>query len=77
MQPITVSVEVNAPIELVWKLWNNHPGACGPNAERWAAKLPVAVYAIDDQTALKVIDQQVEVISEGIWKLFGRKTNEH
>jgi len=23
MQPITVSIQVNAPIELIWKLWNN------------------------------------------------------
>jgi dipeptidase E len=27
------------------------------------------VYLIDDQTALKVIDDQIEVISEGAWKL--------
>lgn len=40
------------------------------NAEAWAAKLPVPTYAIDDQTALKVIDGTVEVISEGHWKLF-------
>lgn len=47
-----------------------HPDACGPNAERWAAKLPVPVYAIDDQTALKITDQKIEIISEGTWKLF-------
>jgi dipeptidase E len=40
------------------------------NAERWAAKLPVPGYAIDDQTAIKVIDGTVEVVSEGHWKLF-------
>jgi dipeptidase E len=34
------------------------------------AKLPVPVYAIDDQTAIKVTDDTVEVISEGHWKLF-------
>ena len=27
-------------------------------------------YAIDDQTAIKVVDGTVEVISEGHWKLF-------
>ena len=27
-------------------------------------------YAIDDQTAIKVIDGTVEVVSEGHWKLF-------
>jgi dipeptidase E len=48
----------------------DHPDACGPNAEQWAAKLPVPVYAIDDQTAMKVTNQQIEVISEGTWKLF-------
>jgi dipeptidase E len=40
------------------------------NAERWAARLPVPGYAIDDETALKVIDGTVHVISEGHWKLF-------
>jgi dipeptidase E len=38
------------------------------NAERWAAGIPVPAYAIDDQTAIKVIDGVVEVISEGHWK---------
>ena len=40
------------------------------NAERWAAKMPVPGYAIDDQTAIKVTDGSVEVVSEGHWKLF-------
>ena len=40
------------------------------NAENWAAGLPVPGYAIDDQTAIKVVDGAVEVISEGHWKLF-------
>lgn len=40
------------------------------NAERWAAGIPVPAYAIDDQTAIKVIDGVVEVISEGHWKRF-------
>ena len=39
-------------------------------AEKWAANLPVPGYAIDDQTAIKVIDGTVEVVSEGHWKLF-------
>ena len=30
----------------------------------------VPLYAIDDQTALKVVDGRVEVITEGTWKLF-------
>ena len=40
------------------------------NAERWAAQGPVPTYAIDDQTAIKVIDGTVEVVSEGHWKRF-------
>jgi dipeptidase E len=48
----------------------NFPAASSANAARWAARLPVPVYAIDDQTAIKVTDGTVEVISEGHWKLF-------
>jgi dipeptidase E len=48
----------------------DHPDASELNAEKWAAKLPVSVYAIDDQTAIKVVDDRVEVVSEGYWKLF-------
>jgi dipeptidase E len=39
-------------------------------AEQWAATLPVPGYAMDDQTAIQVVDGTVEVISEGNWKLF-------
>ena len=39
-------------------------------AERWAAGLSNPAYAIDDDTAIKVIDDTVEVISEGHWKQF-------
>ena len=39
-------------------------------AERWAAGLPNPAYAIDDQTAIRVVDGTVEVVSEGHWKLF-------
>jgi dipeptidase E len=40
------------------------------DAERWAASMAVPAYAIDDQTAIKVADGTVEVVSEGHWKLF-------
>jgi dipeptidase E len=40
------------------------------SAERWAASMPVPAYAIDGQTAIKVTDGAVEVVSEGHWKLF-------
>jgi dipeptidase E len=49
----------------------HHPDASLANAEKWARRLPVPTYAIDDQTALKVADGKVEVVSEGQWKLFG------
>jgi dipeptidase E len=40
------------------------------DAERWAARLAGPAYAIDDETAIKVTDGTVEVVSEGHWKLF-------
>jgi len=40
------------------------------NLEKVAATIPVPTYAIDDQTAIKVTDGTVEVVSEGHWKLF-------
>jgi dipeptidase E len=40
------------------------------NVETWASGIPVPTYAIDDQTAVKVSDGTVEVVSEGNWKLF-------
>jgi dipeptidase E len=39
-------------------------------AERWAADIAGPAYAIDDQTAIKVVNGTVEVVSEGQWKLF-------
>ena len=44
------------------------------NAEKWAAGLPGPAYAIDDATAIKVVDGTVEVVSEGHWKLFTPET---
>jgi dipeptidase E len=43
------------------------------DAERWAADLPVPSYAMDDETAIKVVDGATEVISEGHWKRFASK----
>ena len=40
------------------------------DAEKWAANMPRSAYAIDDDTAIQVVDGAVEVISEGHWKLF-------
>jgi dipeptidase E len=42
------------------------------DAERWAAEIASPCYAIDDQTAIQVVDGVVEVVSEGHWKLFNR-----
>lgn len=39
------------------------------NLEKLAANLPMPSYLIDDQTALKVTNGVIEVISEGNWKL--------
>lgn len=52
----------------------SHSDVSMANAERWAARLPVPTYAIDDQTAIKVVDGVVEVVSEGSWRLFGSAT---
>jgi dipeptidase E len=38
-------------------------------AEQWAAGLANPAYAIDDDTAIKVVDGAVEIVSEGHWKL--------
>ena len=40
------------------------------DAERWAADIGVPAYAIDEQTAIKVVDGSVEVVSEGQWTRF-------
>ncbi len=40
------------------------------NAEKWAAEVQVPAYAIDDQTAIQVVDGAVKVVSEGHWKQF-------
>jgi len=46
------------------------PGNTMAAAERWAVEIQGPAYAIDDQTAIKVVDGAVEVLSEGQWKLF-------
>lgn len=52
----------------------DHPGfdentmAC---AEKWAEEIGGPAYAIDDQTAIQVVDGKATVISEGTWRCFG------
>jgi dipeptidase E len=41
------------------------------SAERWAARIGGPACAIDDPTAVKVVDADVEVVSEGHWRYFG------
>ncbi|MCC6615568.1 MAG: Type 1 glutamine amidotransferase-like domain-containing protein [Anaerolineae bacterium] len=46
------------------------PQATLANMEQWASLVDAPLYALDDDSAVKVIDGQVEVVSEGQWKLF-------
>ena len=48
----------------------DHPESSMAKVERMAANVPVPTYAIDDETAIKVVNGTVEVVSEGHWKLF-------
>lgn len=43
------------------------PGNSLAEAELWAAGIPNPAYAIDDQTAITVVDGHVEFVSEGLW----------
>lgn len=45
------------------------PPAPHEEIEAWAAGLSVPAYVIDDETAIKVVDGSVEVVSEGRWML--------
>ena len=40
------------------------------DVENWASGIPVPTYAIDDETAIRVVDGAPEVVSEGNWRLF-------
>jgi dipeptidase E len=46
------------------------PGNSMAEAEQWAAGIAGPAYAMDDETAIKVVDGTVEVVSEGQWRLF-------
>ncbi|EXJ50710.1 Type 1 glutamine amidotransferase-like domain-containing protein [Microbacterium sp. MRS-1] len=50
----------------------DYPGWTGNTtaaAHRWAEGIRGRAYAIDDQTAIRVVDGVVDVISEGTWEL--------
>jgi dipeptidase E len=46
------------------------PGNSVAAAEKWAAGVGYPAYAIDDQTAIRVVDGEVDVLSEGDWRHF-------
>jgi len=48
----------------------HHLDASLANAEQWAARIPAPTYAIDDDSAVRVVDGTIDVVSEGAWKLF-------
>jgi dipeptidase E len=72
----TLSAESNKSLGLVDFALHPHldheqfPENSMANLEKLAAAIAVPSYAIDDQTAVKVIDGDIEVVSEGHWKLF-------
>ena len=49
---------------------DGRPGNSMAEAEAWAAGIPEPGYAMDDETAIKVDDGSVEVVSEGQWRHF-------
>ena len=48
------------------------PGNSMAEAVSWVAEVGAPAYAIDDETAIKVVDGEVEIVSEGHWRLFER-----
>jgi dipeptidase E len=46
------------------------PGNSMAEAEAWVAGIDGPAYAMDDQSAIKVVDGVVEVVSEGQWRHF-------
>ena len=49
---------------------DGQPGNSMAEAEQWASGISGPAYAMDDETAIKVVDGVVEVVSEGHWTLF-------
>ncbi|HEV2591663.1 MAG TPA: Type 1 glutamine amidotransferase-like domain-containing protein [Gaiellaceae bacterium] len=39
-------------------------------AERWASGLGNPAYAIDDDTAIRVVDGEIDIVTEGNWRYF-------
>ena len=54
-----------------FRTWTTRDPAELPGQRRtMGRRVPVPTYAIDDQSAVKVTDGAVEVVTEGHWKLF-------
>jgi dipeptidase E len=49
---------------------DGQPGNSMAELEAWASSFDGPKYAIDDDTAIQVVDGEVEVITEGQWRLF-------
>jgi dipeptidase E len=50
---------------------NLFPTNTPAHAQKWAEDIGIPGYAIDEQTAISVVDGTVEVVSEGTWTRFG------
>ena len=46
------------------------PANTTAHAEQWASEFSNPGYAMDDDTAIRVVDGTVDVVSEGNWRLF-------
>ena len=51
------------------------PGNSMAEAEEWAAGVPNPAYAMDDQTAITVVDGEVALVSEGRWEQLRTRTS--
>jgi dipeptidase E len=60
------SARTSTPTTSPWPRWSSWSGLRRSWTSRW--------YAFDDETALKVVDGEVEVVSEGQWRLFDATT---
>ena len=48
---------------------DDKPGNTMAEAEAWAAGISGPAYVLDDETAIRVVDGVVDVVSEGQWTL--------
>ena len=48
---------------------DDKPGNTMAEADSWAAGIEHPAYIVDDETAIRVVDGKVDVISEGTWRL--------